>query len=150
MWRSCGPRGSRRAGLCRRSRRPTPKTPRAAWDAPVASIAHAQPLVHPTPRVAFLGSGDEIADIDQRDEILAGRKIATSNSYTLFGMITHAGAVPVNAGVARDTTDSLREHFARARGADLIVTTAGVSVREHDLVRALLAELGCGLKVDRG
>src|SRR5258708_27600133 len=64
-------------------------------------------------------------------------------------MITHAGAVPVNAGVARDTTDSLREHFARARGADLIVTTAGVSVGEHDLVRAVLAELGCELKVER-
>ncbi len=115
----------------------------------LASIAHAQPLVHPTPRVAFLGSGDEIADIDQRDEILAGRKIATSNSYTLFGMITRADAVPVNAGVARDTADSLREHFARARGADLIVTTAGVSVGEHDLVRAVLAELGCELKVER-
>ena len=115
----------------------------------LASIAHAQPLVYGTPRVAFLGSGDEIADMDQRDEILAGKKIATSNSYTLFGMITRAGAVPVNAGVARDTKDSLREHFTRARGADLIVTTAGVSVGEHDLVRDVLAELGCELKVER-
>src|SRR5258705_387290 len=115
----------------------------------LASIAYAQPLVYGTPRVAFLGSGDEIADMDQREEILAGKKIATSNSYTLFGMITRAGAVPVNAGVALDTKDSLREHFARARGADLIVTTAGVSVGEHDLGRDVLAELGCDLKVER-
>ena len=115
----------------------------------LASIAHAQPLVHGTPRVAFLGSGDEIADVDERDAILAGKKIATSNSYTLSGMITRAGAVPLNAGVARDTKDSLREHFARARGADVIVTTAGVSVGEHDLVRDVLAELGCELKVER-
>jgi molybdopterin molybdotransferase len=115
----------------------------------LASIAHAEPLVHGTPRVAFLASGDEIADLDQRDEILAGKKVATSNSYTLFGMITRAGAIPVNAGVARDTKDSLREHFARARDADLIVTTAGVSVGEHDLVREVLAELGCELKVER-
>ena len=115
----------------------------------LASIAHAQPLVHGTPRVAFLGSGDEIADVDQRDEILAGRKIATSNSYTLSGLITRAGAVPLNAGVARDTKESLREHFGRTAGADLIVTTAGVSVGEHDLVRQVLAELGCELKVER-
>ncbi|HEY6854168.1 MAG TPA: gephyrin-like molybdotransferase Glp, partial [Gemmatimonadales bacterium] len=115
----------------------------------LASIACAEPLVHPTPRVAFLGSGDEIADLDQRDEILSGRKIATSNSYTLFGMITAAGAVPVDAGVARDTKESLREHFARTAGADLIVTTAGVSVGEHDLVREVLAELGCELHVER-
>jgi len=115
----------------------------------LASIVCAEPLVHPTPRVAFLGSGDEIADLDQRDEILSGRKIATSNSYTLFGMITAAGAVPVDAGVARDTKESLREHFSRTAGADLIVTTAGVSVGEHDLVREVLAELGCELHVER-
>src|SRR5581483_8371417 len=56
----------------------------------LASIAHAAPLVHPAPRVAFLGSGDEIVDLDRADEILAGTKIATSNSYTLFGMIRRA------------------------------------------------------------
>src|SRR5438105_2860813 len=49
----------------------------------LASIAHGAPLVHRAPRVAFMGSGDEIVDLDRADEILAGRKIATSNSYTL-------------------------------------------------------------------
>ena len=46
----------------------------------LASIAVDQPLVHRAPRVAFMGSGDEIVDLDQKREILAGTKIASSNS----------------------------------------------------------------------
>ncbi len=115
----------------------------------LASIAHARPLVHPPPRVSFMGSGDEIVDLDRADEILAGRKVATSNSYTLFGMIRRAGGVPVDLGLARDTKESLREHLAGARDADLLVTTAGVSVGEHDVVRDVLTELGCDMKLWR-
>lgn len=110
----------------------------------LASIAHERPLVHRRPRVAFLGSGDEIVDLDRRDEVLAGTKIATSNSYTLHGMIRRAGGEPVELGIARDTRESVREHLARAaaEAADLVVTTAGVSVGEHDLVRQVLEDLG--------
>lgn len=115
----------------------------------LASIAHEPVTVHRPPEVAFLGSGDEIVDLDRREEILAGRKIATSNSYTLGGLIRRAGARPRELGVAADHPDSLREHFGRARGADLLVTTAGVSVGEHDFVRAVLAELGCEMKLWR-
>jgi len=115
----------------------------------LASIAHGRPLVHPPPRVAFLGSGDEIVDLDRSDEILAGQKIATSNSYTLLGMIRRAGGVPLDLGVARDTKESLREHLAAAKDADLLVTTAGVSVGEHDFVRDVLTELGCDMKLWR-
>ncbi len=115
----------------------------------LATIAHGAPLVHRPPRVAFMGSGDEIADLDRRDEILAGRKVATSNSYTLFGLVRRAGGEPLDLGVARDTRESLREHLARGRGADLLVTTAGVSVGEHDLVRDVLVEMGGELKLWR-
>lgn len=108
----------------------------------LASIAHATPLVHPAPRVAFFGSGDEIADLDEADAILAGNKIASSNSYTLHALIRRAGAIPVDLGLARDTKDSLRERLVAGRGADLIVTSAGVSVGEHDLVRDVLTEQG--------
>jgi molybdopterin molybdotransferase len=115
----------------------------------LASIAHGTPLVHRQPRVAFMGSGDEIVDLDRAADILAGRKIATSNSYTLFGMIRRAGGVPVDLGLARDTKESLRAHLAAVAGADLLVTTAGMSVGEHDLVREVLAELGCDMKLWR-
>ena len=115
----------------------------------LASIAHEPVSVHRPPVVAFFGSGDEIVDLDRKDEILAGKKIATSNSYTLGGMIRRAGGIPRELGVAADRPDSLREHFARARGADLLVTTAGVSVGEHDFVRTVLEELGCVMKLWR-
>ncbi len=115
----------------------------------LASIACATPLVHPAPRVAFMGSGDEIVDLDRADEILAGRKIATSNSYTLDALIRRAGGKPADLGVARDTKESLREHLAGARDADLLVTSAGVSVGEHDFVRDVLTELGCDMKLWR-
>jgi molybdopterin molybdotransferase len=112
----------------------------------LASIAQDQPLVHRSPRVAFMGSGDEIVDLDQKQEILAGTKIATSNSYTLDALIRRAAAEPVNLGIARDTRESLREHLRGGTDAELIVTTAGVSVGEHDLVREVLQELGGQLK----
>jgi molybdopterin molybdotransferase len=115
----------------------------------LASIAYDRPLVHRVPRVAFMGSGDEIVDLDRRDEILAGKKIATSNSYTLDALIRRASAVPVNLGVARDNKESLREHLVGSAGADLLVTTAGVSVGEHDLVRDVLQESGGELKLWR-
>jgi molybdopterin molybdotransferase len=115
----------------------------------LASIAHGTPLVHRPPRVAFMGSGDEIADLDHADEILAGTKTASSNSYTLHGMIRRAGGLPRDLGVARDTKESLHEHLAGAGDADLLVTTAGVSVGEHDLVRDVLAERGCEMKLWR-
>src|SRR6266567_2394330 len=117
----------------------------------LASIAHATPLVHDAPRVAFMGSGDEIVDLDRADDILSGNKVASSNSYTLDALIRRTGGIPVDLGLARDTKQSLREHLAqaRARGADLVVTTAGVSVGEHDFVREVLTELGGEIKLWR-
>ncbi len=115
----------------------------------LASIARGTPLVYRPPRVAYFGSGDEIADLDDTDAILAGRKIATANSYTLYGMIRRAGGIPQDLGLARDTKASLRERIAAATGADLLVTTGGVSVGEHDLVREVLSELGCEMTLWR-
>jgi molybdopterin molybdotransferase len=112
----------------------------------LASIAHDHALVHRAAQVAYLGSGDEIVDLDHKDEILAGTKIASSNSYTLDAMIRRAGAEPRNLGLARDTKESLRAHLQGASGADLIVTTAGISVGEHDFVRDVLQEMGGELK----
>ncbi len=108
----------------------------------LASLAVAHPLVFRQPRVAVLGSGDEIVDVDQPEEILSGRKTASSNTHTLLALVRRSGAVPVNLGIARDTPESLREHLTRALDADLLVTTAGISVGEHDYLRGVLDELG--------
>jgi molybdopterin molybdotransferase len=108
----------------------------------LASLAVAYPLVYRRPRVAILGSGDEIVDVDRPEEILSGRKTASSNTHTLVALVRGAGGEPINLGIARDTPESLREHLRRALDYDLLVTTAGISVGEHDYIRSVLEELG--------
>jgi molybdopterin molybdotransferase len=108
----------------------------------LASLAVANPLVYRQPRVAILGSGDEIVDVDQPEEILSGRKVASSNSHTLKALVRRTGAEPVNLGIAGDTPESMRSHLLAAEGSDLLVTTAGISVGEHDYLRGVLEELG--------
>src|SRR5688500_13315737 len=108
----------------------------------LASLAVAHPLVYRRPRIAILGSGDEIVDVDQPEEILSGRKIASSNTHTLIALVRETGGEPVNLGIAADTPESLREHLSRAQDCDLLVTTAGISVGEHDYVRSVLEQLG--------
>jgi molybdopterin molybdotransferase len=108
----------------------------------LASLAVAHPLAYRRPRVAILGGGDEIVDVDRPEEILSGRKIASSNTHTLLALVRKAGGEPVNLGIARDTPESLREHLGGALDCDLLVTSAGISVGEHDYVRAVLDELG--------
>lgn len=124
-----------------------PGTPLGAAQLGVlASIAKARVTVHRTPRVAIIASGDEIADLDEAEAILAGKKTASSNSYTLHALVRDAGAVPVPIGIAKDTLASVKDHFERAvRDADLVVSTAGVSVGEHDFVRDALQDLGATL-----
>lgn len=108
----------------------------------LASLAVSHPLVFRRPRVAILGSGDEIVDLDQPEEILSGRKVASSNTHTLVALVRQAGGEPVNLGIARDTPESLRDHLRRAQDCDLLVTSAGISVGEHDFLRGVLDELG--------
>lgn len=111
----------------------------------LASVARATVRVHRRPKVALLASGDEIVDLDRAGEVLAGRKVATSNTYTLRANVLRDGAEPVELGIAADTPESLRAHLVRAAAADLLVTTGGASVGEHDFVRQVLEELGAEL-----
>ena len=108
----------------------------------MASVGAASVMAHPRPRVAILGSGDELVDLDRFDEVRAGRRIVSSNSYTLHALVRTAGATPMPLGVARDTPGALREKLEMALASDLIVTSAGVSVGEHDYTRQVLDEMG--------
>jgi molybdopterin molybdotransferase len=108
----------------------------------ISSLAQATVPVRRRPLVAILGSGDEIADLDEADAIRAGKKIASSNTYTLTALLRQNGAEVLNLGIARDDPADLRARLAKATDADVIVTSAGVSVGEHDHVRTVLDELG--------
>jgi len=114
----------------------------------LATLGMAEVPVHRAPRVAILGSGDELVGLEQFDRVLAGERIVASNSYTLHALVRASGGVPVPIGNAADTPASMREHFARAVAAapDLIVSSAGISVGEFDYTRDALQALGADLK----
>ncbi len=110
----------------------------------LASVGQARARVHRRPRVAILGSGDELVDIDRFEEVRAGRRIVSSNSYTLDALVRTAGGVPMGFGHSADTLEAMRALLERAlaAGPDLVVTSAGVSVGEFDHTRAALESLG--------
>ncbi len=114
----------------------------------LASLGQATVRVHRAPRVAILGSGDELVDLDEFDRVVAGERIVASNSYTLHALVRAAGGVPVPMGNARDTPHAMRDIFTRAIEAkpDLIVSSAGISVGEFDYTRDALGALGAELK----
>lgn len=100
--------------------------------------------VYREPVVAILTTGDELVEIEE--ELTPG-KIHDSNSYMLSAEVLKAGGVPLRYGIIPDKKDILREKFREAiRSADLLLTSAGVSVGEYDLVKKCLLELGFKLK----
>ncbi|MEP6474462.1 MAG: gephyrin-like molybdotransferase Glp, partial [Gemmatimonadota bacterium] len=112
----------------------------------LASMAVSHPMIVRRPRVAILASGDELADLDQPDAILSGMKVASSNTHTLVALVRRAGAEPVNLGIARDDPADLTEKMEAALAADLVITSAGISVGEHDYVRKVVGSLGGDLR----
>ena len=94
------------------------------------------------PRVGVLANGDELADAEDFDQVIAGRRIANSNGPGLAAQVAEAGGVPVPLGIARDDPASLRERILAGADCDAIVSAAGVSVGEHDHVRDVLEALG--------
>jgi molybdopterin molybdotransferase len=100
-------------------------------------------MVYRRPRVAILSTGDEIV---MPGDPIGPNQIVSSNLLALAAFMTASGAEPVMVGNAPDDPEALRRIAAAARGVDLFVTTGGVSVGEHDLVRGVLSE--DGLEID--
>ena len=97
--------------------------------------------VHRRPRVAVISSGDELVELDAFDESLAGSKIVSANSVTLTAAIHEGGGEAIDLGIASDNIESMREKLVAAHDADLVVTTAGISVGDHDHVRSAFDSL---------
>jgi molybdopterin molybdotransferase len=117
----------------------------------LASVGQAAVAVHRRPRVVILGSGDELVDLDRFDEVQAGRKIVSSNAYTLDALVRLNGGIPIALGHAADTREAMRALLERALAEqpDLIVTSAGVSVGEFDHTRAALEAMGAEMALWR-
>jgi molybdopterin molybdotransferase len=115
---------------------------RAAEVGVAASLGRSRLSVVRHPRVAILASGDELVDLDGFADVLAGRRIVSSNSYTLAAQLREIDAEVRDLGLAPDDPARIREHLEAARGCDVLITTAGISVGEHDHMRAVLEGLG--------
>ena len=105
-----------------------------------AAMNHPSLSVHRRPKVAVLGTGDEL--LMPGSSLKAG-EIIYSNGFALTALAQGEGAVVSDLGIARDKLDDIAAAIRRARdsGADILLTSGGASVGDHDLVqRALKAE----------
>lgn len=89
-------------------------------------------------RVAILSTGDELVS---PGEPLSPGKIYDSNALAVAAAVKQIGGEPVSLGIARDDRASLRAALVEGLRADALVTTAGVSMGDRDLVREVLDEL---------
>ncbi len=94
------------------------------------------------PDVAIVMTGDELRP---PGAALGPGQITASNGYGLAAMIRAVGGLPRLLPIASDRPGSLRESFALASGADLIVTIGGASVGDHDLVASTAEDAGLAL-----
>ena len=89
-------------------------------------------------RVAILSTGDELVEPGQP---LTPGRIYDSNSFALAAAVKQAGGEPVLLGIARDDRASLEAQLTEGLLADALVTSAGVSMGDRDLVRNVLQAL---------
>jgi molybdopterin molybdotransferase len=115
---------------------------RAAHLGMLAALGRSVVQVHQRPRVALLSGGDELVEPDRP---VAGGRIVSSNSYSLAAQCREVGAEPVYLGIARDAPEDLERALRGGLRCDVLVSSAGVSVGDHDHVRAVLEKLGCRL-----
>jgi molybdopterin molybdotransferase len=108
----------------------------------LASLGRSFVRVHRRPRVAILSGGDELVE---PDEDVGGGRIVSSNAYSLSAQCAEAGASATNLGIARDTPRDLECGLRAGLGSDVLLSSAGVSVGDHDHVRSALEKLGCQL-----
>jgi molybdopterin molybdotransferase len=105
----------------------------------LAAFGQAEVAVYRRPRIAILSTGDELVELG---EPIAPGKIVNSNSHSLAAAVMEAGGEPVLLGIARDNRESHQEKLSAGLAADVLITSAGVSAGDRDLVREVLAELG--------
>jgi molybdopterin molybdotransferase len=106
----------------------------------LAALGRSRVMVRPRARAVVFSTGDELREPGQP---LGPGLIRDSNSYTLAGMVRDAGATVVRAGIVRDDAAALRDTFMSfLPQADAFITSGGVSVGEHDLVREVLEKIG--------
>ncbi|MBN2397314.1 MAG: molybdopterin molybdotransferase MoeA, partial [Deltaproteobacteria bacterium] len=106
----------------------------------LAALGRSSVKVYRCPLVAIIPTGDELVDIDEA--AISPEKIVSSNSYSLAAQVTECGGIPLRLGIAKDSREDLTEKFRAALRADVIVSSAGVSVGDYDFVKDVMEDVG--------
>jgi molybdopterin molybdotransferase len=109
-----------------------------------AGMNHPELAVRRRPKVALLATGDELV----MPGVTPGPgQIVYSNGYALRALARHEGAETVDLGIAADTVEATTHGIRRARSssADILITTGGASVGDHDLVKQSLEAEGVSM-----
>ena len=112
---------------------------RAAAINMLASFGLSTVAVHGRPRVAILSTGDELVEVGEQ---AGAGQIFNSNAYSLAAAVLEVGGEPLLLGIARDNRESLTEKLAEGLRADVLITSAGVSMGDRDLVCEAMEEVG--------
>jgi molybdopterin molybdotransferase len=107
----------------------------------LAALGYETVSVYRRPRIAILATGDELVDIDEE---LAPGKIRNANSYSNAAQVIKYGGEPLLLGIAGDDIDELTSKIRQGleQGADLLLTSGGVSVGDFDVVKKVLVAEG--------
>jgi molybdopterin molybdotransferase len=112
----------------------------------LATLGRRQVVVGRRPRVAILSTGNELADLGTEP---GPGQIPNTNSYSLMAQVLEAGGEPFVLGVATDRLGDITERLRWGTTADVLISSAGVSVGELDLVREAMVALGAELHLWR-
>lgn len=107
----------------------------------LASLGISKVEVFRRPRIAILATGDELIDVEAP---LEPGKIRNSNGFTQAAQVRQLGAVAIDLGVARDSMADVQSKLDTGIDSDidLFISSAGVSVGAHDVVKSVLEEHG--------
>jgi molybdopterin molybdotransferase len=104
-----------------------------------AALGNAWLEVRRRPRVAVVSTGDELVEADVEP---GPGQIVDSNAVAIAAAVREAGGEAVRLGIARDTVVDLRRAFTDASRSDLVISSAGVSMGDHDHVRDVVDAMG--------
>ena len=105
----------------------------------LGSLGRASVRVVRRPVVAILATGDELLEVGAPPE---PAKIYDSNTYSMAASVLRCGGVPKVLGIARDNLEDMHRKLSEGTSSDLLITSAGVSKGDYDIVKDVLMERG--------
>ncbi len=99
-------------------------------------------FVHDAPKISIIASGDELVIPGTQ---MSTNQIPSSNNMMISAMLTPLACKVTDHGIAKDSLEQLKEMLLKCCDSDIIVTSGGASVGDHDLVQQALVALGADI-----